>query len=377
MNKIFTRKCVALVAAIGMLWMSFPAVAADTSKSSGSVSLQAKVINGEVYVKASSLTSSLGGTGSYNAQTGTYQYQQVDIPSVIQKVSPSVVAIIGKPSGFESDSSNRFNLAHGTGVIIKADGWIVTNAHVVQDMQNIVVVTADGKQYSGKKTHIDEESDLALVKINATKLPVAQFAAKSNIKVGETVIAIGTPISFSLRNSATVGVISGMNRSIESTYRLLQTDAAINPGNSGGPLMNLKGEVVGINSLKFVDASVDNMGFAIPSDTVQIVLNQFFKYGKVRHPSLGFEVEESWAAVVGLPSDDPLTITTIDEQSSAYSVGIRSGDVLYSVNGEPVTTIIEVNELLKSLLPGQKVQLMLQSGGDLVKREIVLSEQPS
>lgn len=315
---------------------------------SNTLPVGAKVINGEVYVKASI------------------------VPDVIKKVSPSVVAIIGKP--VDEQSSNRFSLAHGTGVIVKSDGWIVTNAHVVKDMDRIVVVTADGKEYAGTRKQIDVTSDLALVKINATGLKTATLSPSPlKVQVGETVIAIGTPVSFSLRNTATVGVISGMNRSVSSDYNLLQTDAAINPGNSGGPLVNLKGEVVGINSMKFVDVDIDSMGFAIPADTVQYVLNHFYKYGKVKRSSLGLELEESWSAVVGLPTEDPMTVIAISS-SQATKAGISVGDQLYSVNGKQVATAVELNELLKAYLPGQTVNVTMLSEGDLVNKKLVLTE---
>jgi serine protease Do len=331
----------AVVIAIG-------AVGASAATQKTDLPLDAKVINGEVYVKASI------------------------VPDVIKKVAPSVVAIIGKP--IDENSSNRFSLAHGTGVIVKSDGLIVTNAHVVKDMERIVVVTADGKEYSGTRKQMDVTSDLALVKINATGLKPATFAASPlKVQVGETAIAIGTPVSFSLRNTATVGVISGMNRSVSSDYNLLQTDAAINPGNSGGPLVNLKGEVIGINSMKFVDVDIDSMGFAIPADTVQYVLNHFNKYGKVKRPSLGLELEESWSAVVGLPTEEPMTVTATSS-ANAGDAGIAVGDQLYSVNGKQVSTIVELNELLKAYLPGQTVTVTLLSDGDLVSKKLVLSE---
>jgi serine protease Do len=336
------------------------------------VPLDAKVVNGEVYVKASSLVAQLGGSGSYDAAAKKYNYSPNSVPDVIKRVSPSVVAIIGKPKN--GDPGDRFALAHGTGVIVKSDGWIVTNAHVVKDMNQIVVVTADGKEYEGTSKQVDVTSDLALVKINATKLKPAVFAASPlKVQVGETVIAIGTPVSFSLRNTATVGVISGMNRSVSSDYNLLQTDAAINPGNSGGPLVNLKGEVIGINSMKFVDVDIDSMGFAIPADTVQYVLDHFYKYGKVKRPSLGLELEESWSAVVGLPTEEPMTVTAVSS-SNAVKAGISVGDQLYSINGTQVSSVVALNELLKAYMPGQTVNATLLQGGDLVSRKLVLSE---
>jgi serine protease Do len=358
-----------IVAAI----LTLTGTAGVATAAGNNVAMDAKVINGEVYVKASSLVSQFGGAGSYNSSTKKYNYSQSSIiPDVIKKVSPSVVAIIGKP--IDENAGNRFSLAHGTGIIVKSDGWIVTNAHVVKDMDRIVVVTSDGKEYAGTRKQMDVTSDLALVKINATGLKTATIAPSPlKVQVGETVIAIGTPVSFSLRNTATVGVISGMNRSVSSDYNLLQTDAAINPGNSGGPLVNMKGEVVGINSMKFVDVNIDSMGFAIPADTVQYVLDQFYKYGKVKRPSLGLELEESWSAVVGLPTEEPMTVITVSP-GNATKAGINVGDQLYSVNGKQVSSTVELNELLKAYLPGQTVTLTLLSNGDLVKRTLVLSE---
>ncbi|MNZ49874.1 Serine protease Do-like HtrA [compost metagenome] len=368
MKRIMLRLSCFIV--LGALAVTGTAWAAGTGSSS-SVSMSAKMINGEVYVKASSLTSTLGGTGTFDSKTSTYTYTGADIPSVVAKVSPSVVAIIGKPENVGS-ADPRYALAHGTGVIIRADGWIVTNAHVVDGMTNLVVVTADGKQYDAERTHSDEESDLALVKIKATKLPVAKLAASPlKVQVGETVVAIGTPVSFSLRNTATSGILSGMNRSVSSAYNLLQTDAAINPGNSGGPLVNMKGEVIGINSLKFVEVGVDNLGFSIPADTVQYVTNHFFKYGYVNRASLGVTLEESWSAIIGIPSSDPLTVTKVTSEA-AKKAGIKSGDQLYTVGGKQVSTLVELNEILKGYLPGQQVEVMLQIDGDLVTRKITL-----
>jgi len=336
------------------------------------MSLDAKLINGEVYVKASSLVAAMGGSGSYDSASKKYGYTPANnVPDVVAKVAPSVVAIIGKPQDGQAD--NRFSLAHGTGVVVKKDGLILTNAHVVSDMDRIVVVTSDGKEYEGTKKQVDETSDLALVKINATNLKPVTFApVPLNVQVGETVVAIGTPVSFSLRNTATAGVVSGLNRSVDSYYNLLQTDAAINPGNSGGPLVNMKGQVVGINSMKFVDVDIDSMGFAIPADTVQYVLNQFSKYGKVMRPSLGLELEESWSAVVGLPTNDPMTVTAVTSLE-AMNAGFKTGDSLYSVAGKQVTSIVQVNELLKAYLPGQTVSVTVLSDGDLVTRKLVLA----
>ncbi|KRF02469.1 hypothetical protein ASG89_24700 [Paenibacillus sp. Soil766] len=299
-----------------------------------------------------------------------------EIPQVIEKASPSVVAIIGKPSS-EMDKSlekNRFNLAHGTGVIVASNGVIVTNAHVVKNMKNIVVVTSEGTTYRGHASNIDEESDLALVKIDATGLQPATFASSSDIKVGETVAAIGTPISFALRNSVTVGIVSGLDRSVSSQYQLIQTDAAINPGNSGGALINMKGEVIGINTMKYADIGVENLGFAIPVDTVKYVLEHFELYGKVKRAYTGLELEESWEAVVGLPSSTGLRVTYVDADSPAAEAGIEQDEILVSVGPNSVKTLVDYNEAIKKYSPGQSVDIQLQSGSTTLTKAVKLGE---
>ncbi|MDQ0903270.1 MULTISPECIES: S1C family serine protease [unclassified Paenibacillus] len=323
-----------------------------------------------VLLAAFLLVSLQGPAPSYAAEVNA------EVPKVIEKTSPSVVAIIGKPSS-DSDKSldmNRFNLAHGTGVIVESNGVIVTNAHVVKDMKNIVVVTSNGTTYNGRATNIDEESDLALVKIDATGLSPAKFASSSDIKVGETVAAIGTPISFALRNSVTVGIVSGLDRSVNSQYQLIQTDAAINPGNSGGALINMNGEVIGINTMKYADFGVENLGFAIPVDTVKYVLKHFQLYGKVKRTYLGLELEESWEAVVGLPSSTGLRVAYVDPDSPAAGAGIQQDDLFVSIGASKVKTLVDYNEAIKKYLPGEAIELTIQSGSSTKSKSVTLGE---
>ncbi|QCT04513.1 putative peptidase Do [Paenibacillus algicola] len=301
-----------------------------------------------------------------------YTYPQDSVPQVIQGMSPSVVGIAGKLTG-GMYTEDRYNLSHGSGVILSKDGWIVTNAHVVDRLSTIQVVTSDGKTYQARSVFSDDVSDIAVVKINAKGLKPAVFAVTSqNAQVGEKVAAIGTPISFSLRNSATVGVVSGLNRSIDSSYRLIQTDTAINPGNSGGPLVNMKGEVIGINSMKFSAIGVENMGFSIPSETVGYVVKQLIQYGEVKRAGLGLSLEESFSAIVGFPSEDPLQVTDVTSLE-AIQAGISKGDVLYAINGKRVYSIVDINEMLKLYAPGTKVKLLMQRDGDIVSVPLVLS----
>lgn len=294
------------------------------------------------------------------------------LPSVIEAVSPSVVGIIGSYTSGSASYGGQPNLKQGSGVIIKASGEILTNAHVVKGMEVIVVVLANGEGYTAQLKYYDEITDLAVIQIQKSGLPVAKFAAAGDLTVGESVVAIGTPLSFSLQNSAAAGIISGVDRAASSDYYLIQTDTAINPGNSGGPLVNMKGEVVGINSSGFVGLGVSSLNFSIPVDTINYVLSHFENYGTVRRPKLGAAFSEDWAAQVGLPSNKGLTVTSVSEGSAAQAAGLKSGDVIIAVNGTRVNSVTEWNECMKKHLPGGSVTLKVISGGTEKEVAVVL-----
>ncbi len=305
-------------------------------------------------------------------------YDDEMIPQVIKAVSPCVVGIIGTQKNMEdSIYSNNYSedIIHGTGVIIKSNGEILPNAHVVKEMDNIIVILADGSGYEAVLKCIDEESDLATVKIKKTGLTTAKFGSSDDIEIGKTVIAIGNPISISLMNSASIGIISGVNRGIDSCYKLIQTDAAINPGNSGGPLVNLKGEIIGINSNKFVGNGVEGLGFSIPVNTVNYVIGQFDKFGRVIRPYTGAAFEEGWAAKIGLPSQDGLRITAVEDDSPAELAGLNADDILYEINGIKVNSIVDFNEEMKKYLPGTSIKLKIKRGSDVKFIDVQLGKK--
>ena len=333
------------------------------------------------YVPLRAVSENLGANVDWDGETGTVTITTGSsgqlIPKIVERLSPSVVGIIGNVDGGAAASyQDKYadGVAIGTGVVVKAGGEILTNAHVVKDMNNIIVVLSNGEGYTGRIKCIDEKSDLAVVKIDKLGLTVAKMAEAGQIEVGETVVALGTPLSMSLRNSATSGIVSGVNRALFSDYNLIQTDTAINPGNSGGPLVNLRGEVVGINSSKFSGVGVEGMCFSIPIDTVRYVLNQFDTYGKVRRPNIGVTFEEDWVAAYGLPTQNGLTIKAMNETSAAKEAGLTVGDVVTAVNGKGVHSIIEWNEIMKSYLPGHTVTLTVWSNGEFRDMAIALSE---
>ena len=364
---------------ISALLLSQTARAAPNVEVNGTqIDTDAVIIDDKTYVPLRGVFEAAGAEVSWNEETQTAGINISNslsddelIPSVIESVSPSVVGIIGRGKT-ESYYGSQEGIMSGSGVIIKTGGEILTNAHVVKNMNTILVVMNDGKGYEAQLKYIDEDTDLAIVKIKKIGLPVVKFANSEDIVVGKQVIAIGTPITFSLRNSATVGHISGLNRSVGEPYRLVQTDTAITHGNSGGALINMNGELVGITSSGY---SGTNTNFAVPVDTVKYVLNQFELYGKVRHISFGAEFQEDWLAELGVPSEAGLTIKGLEKSSPLAKASFKTGDVLVSVDDVAINSIVELNELMKNYLPGDTVKVGVKTNGEIKYADIVLDEK--
>ena len=273
------------------------------------------------------------------------------IAKIVETVSPSVVTIIGNYAG--TNEANKFTnpTVHGSGVIYKSNGYILTNAHVVENIKNLTVVLNNGEVAAGDLLFSDSTIDLAIVKISKIGLTPITMADASSIVAGKTAIAIGTPISLSMRNSVTKGIVSGNGVTVNgSYYKLLQTDAGINPGNSGGPLLNTKGELIGINSSKYTGEGIESMGFAIPVDTVQYAIAQYEAHGKILRPNFKLTLEQSWEAKIGLPTTKGLTV-------AADAAGLLAGDVITAVNGITVHNLTDWNEALKSTYNGESAVL--------------------
>lgn len=364
---------------ISALLLLQTAMAAPNVEVNGTqIDTDAVIIDDKTYVPLRGVFEAAGAEVSWNEETQTAGINISNslsddelIPSVIESVSPSVVGIIGRGKT-ESYYGSQEGIMSGSGVIIKTGGEILTNAHVVKNMNTILVVMNDGKGYEAQLKYIDEDTDLAVVKIKKIGLPVVKLANSEDIVVGKQVIAIGTPITFSLRNSATVGHISGLNRSVGDPYRLIQTDTAITHGNSGGALINMNGELVGITSSGY---SGTNTNFAVPVDTVKYVLNQFELYGKVRHISFGAEFQEDWLAELGVPSEAGLTIKGLEKSSPLAKASFKTGDVLVSVDDIAINSIVELNELMKNYLPGDTVKVGVKTNGEIKYADIVLDEK--
>ena len=343
----------------------------DGKQTSGNV----KTIDGKTYIALDALNSVDGLTINKTSQNVSISTN--NISNIVTKVSPSVVGIIGKLKESSSNYNEMTdNLVFGTGVIYRSDGYIVTNAHVVKEMESIVVVLSNSKPYKARLKAIDEKLDLATIKIDKGGLTPATFGDIKKATVGQEVVAIGTPLSFSLRNSATRGIVSGMNRVAGGEYRFIQSDTAINGGNSGGPLVNMQGQVIGINSVKFMGYGVEGLSFSIPIDTVQYAIKHFEKFGKIKRPYLGLNFSESIAAQYGLPTyEEGINIQDIDEGSPAENFDLSVEDKLLAVNGVKVNTIIDFNEEMKKYYPGDSATFLLVRDGKKFSVDVRFSEK--
>lgn len=247
--------------------------------------------------------------------------------------------------------------AHGSGVIYKSNGYIITNEHVVSEMKNLTVILYDGTAVPGEVLFADKTSDLAIVKINRIGLRPISFADYSTVFPGSTAIAIGAPLSLTMRNTVTRGIISGVDVPVgDEYYKFIQTDAAINGGNSGGPLLNTKGELVGINSRGYVGVGIESLSFAIPVDTVQYVIDQFERNGRIARAEFQMTLEQSWEAKIGVPTKKGLTVKTTSVDS------LNEGDIITAVNGIEVHSIADWNEALKDTFNGSAATVSYTRG---------------
>jgi len=270
----------------------------------------------------------------------------------------------------------------GSGIIISSDGHILTNNHVVGDADTITVRLADEREFKGEVIGTDPQSDVALIKIDAKDLPVLPLGDSDKLEVGEWVIAIGSP--FELNQTVTVGVVSakGRNRMGISDYEnFIQTDAAINPGNSGGPLLNIHGEVIGMNTAIFSrSGGYMGIGFAIPINMAKAIKEQLLETGKVTRGWLGVviqDVNDELAKSFGLENAKGVLISDVSEDSPAGKAGIQQGDVIVELQGKPITDVSDLRNKVAMIAPGKKVQVLIVRDGTKKELEVTIGEQPA
>ena len=314
-------------------------------------------------------------------------------PSVVQILSARVVRSAPIPDMFKGTPFEQFfgqgpqreQLARGlgSGVIIRSDGYIVTNYHVVRDADELEVRLMDGSDYEAEVIGTDPAADLAVIKIDAEDLPALLFGDASKIRVGQFVLAFGSPLSEYLGNTVTSGIISAIKRrglSFGAPFEyFIQTDAAINPGNSGGPLVNLRGEIVGINTaIATRTGGYQGIGFAIPADIAQNVVEQLIEKGKVSRGYLGVRyrpITESLARALKV-SPGAAEVVSVEEDSPADKAGLKEGDIIVAVDGKTLKTADDLAILIANRKPGEKVTLEILRDGKRKTVEVTLGERP-
>lgn len=313
--------------------------------------------------------------GSLTLRTGGGS-QTLAFSSIYEKCVPSVVGIK------VYEGSNKDYFGWGSGVIASPDGYIITNTHVIDNGDSASVVLYDGSEYDAKLIGYDTSSDIALIKIDAEGLTAAEFASSSDLRVGDSVAAIGNPLSPDLRLTMTSGIISALNREINANgvaMTLIQTDASINEGNSGGPLFNDRGQVIGITNMKMISTfgfGVEGLGFAIPSDTIRTIVDAIISDGAVYGRStIGITVGQITADTAEY-YDIPLGlyVSYVTEGSDAEAQGIRSGDIITHVNGQSVISTQDIADAKESLEIGDSLDFTVWRDGKTLEFTVKLMD---
>ncbi len=301
-----------------------------------------------------------------------------DTVEVVEQVMPAVVGVSShRDIGYFGD--RQFEEAgSASGVIISPDGYIVTNQHVIEQAEEIMVVIPDVGQYEAELLGEDPLTDLALLKIDESGLTYAPFADSGNTRVGETVLAIGNPLG--LQQTVTAGIISAVERQVmipgtEYAHTFIQTDAVVNPGNSGGPLVNLEGEIVGINTAKVALAGVEGIGLSIPSNTVERVSSDLVEYGKVHRPHMGVLIED-WIDYDDPAPDKGIHLVEVVPGSPADEAGLQEGDVIVAVNGQSTDYLAKLFDKLLAYYPGDTVTITFYRDGQQNETALTLEERP-
>lgn len=327
------------------------------------------------------------------SDTAVYAANKI-LPSIVgikieYMVNNSMMAMFGK-------SGSSTATASGSGIIISEDGYILTNNHVVSSSTSdtsssdsyyqiseatklTVTLFNDSTEYTAKIIGKDEQTDLAVIKIEKTGLSKAEFADSDSIKVGDFAMAVGNPIG--LQSSVTAGIVSAVNREVTDSdgkkFTLIQTDAAINAGNSGGALVNSEGKVIGINTLKMSGTGIEGMGFAIPINSTTDVTSQLIQYSKVKRPYIGIsgmDLTEETAKTYNLVPG--VYVKSVEDFSSAEKAGIKAGDVIIEADGTKITSMDNLNKIKNSHKIGDEMKVKINRDGQEKELTIKLGEQP-
>lgn len=341
----------------------------------------AMIQNGVINVQSSEASSNAaftisrvvnGDTSSDTSASSDGTVSAMSDQDIAAKLTPSVVCIqnyqVTQNYGFmqtDTSDSSVSPASEGSGIIMSEDGYIITNAHVVEGATSLKVITSDGETYEAQLIGSDTVTDLAVVKIDATGLTAAEFGSSEDLRVADKVMAIGNPGGHELSSSVTIGYVSALNRAIANnttgyTMEYIQTDAAINPGNSGGALINEYGQVVGINSAKISATGYEGLGFAIPIDTAQPIISDLIQYGYVKDRAVlgisGQFIDSMTGRFYGLPQGEYVAQLN---SSEAQASGLQVGDVITAIDGQQLDSESTLRSAILSKKPGDTVTLQV------------------
>lgn len=367
----------------------------------GVPSIRSKILNNTSNTIINNTSSSTSSNNGYVSQINLSNYSDTAVyaankilPSIVgikleYTVNNSMLQIFGK-------SASSTATATGSGIIISEDGYILTNNHVVSSSTSssnsnssyyqvseasklTVTLFNDDTEYEAKIVGKDEQTDLAVIKIEKTGLSKAEFADSDSIKVGEFAMAVGNPIG--MQSSVTCGIVSAVNREVTDSdgkqYTLIQTDAAINSGNSGGALVNSEGKVIGINTLKLSGTGIEGMGFAIPINSTTDITSQLIQYSKVKRPYIGItgiDLNEETAKTYNLVTG--VYVKSVEDFSSGEKAGIKAGDVIIEADGSKVSTMDDLNKIKNSHKIGDEMNVKVNRNGQEKDLTLTLGEQP-
>lgn len=300
--------------------------------------------------------------------------------AIAQKVTPSIVGVktYGTYNYWGQQITNQ-ELGSGSGIIFREDGYIVTNYHVIENATSVTVTLNDGTEYDARIVGSDSSSDLAVLKVEASGLPTAEFGDSDELQIGELVVAIGNPLGY--ENTVTDGIVSGLNRQLTNytdTMTLIQTNAAINSGNSGGALVNSKGEVVGINSAKLVASNAEGMGFALSINEVKPILEELISKGHVSRPYLGvtinsnYQVDEDTAEKYEIPMG--IQIADVVKGGPADKAGLRAGDIIYKVDDTLIQSFEDLSDIIDNSQVGDQLRVLANRNGEKITANVTLTE---